>query len=70
MTPLSGVILDYEHPHGGPVKSVGQPFLLGDRPRSAGLPPPMHAEHTHVILQEMGFSSKQIEELKASKVVA
>jgi crotonobetainyl-CoA:carnitine CoA-transferase CaiB-like acyl-CoA transferase len=69
-TQASGVIVDYLHPHGGPVQSVGQPFTLGDEPRSAGLPPPIRGEHTHDILSEMGFSATEIETLKADKVVA
>ncbi len=69
-TEATGVVVDYVHPHGGPIQSVGQPFLLGDDPRRAGLPPPMHGEHTQAILQEMGFSSREIEELRASNVIA
>jgi crotonobetainyl-CoA:carnitine CoA-transferase CaiB-like acyl-CoA transferase len=49
---------------------VGQPFVLGDEPREAGTPPPLHGEHTQAILQEMGFSSTQIEELRAAKAIA
>ncbi len=69
-TEANGLIVKYDHPHGGPVQSVGQPFILGDEPREAGSPPPMHGEHTQDILQEMGFSSQQIDELRASKVIA
>jgi crotonobetainyl-CoA:carnitine CoA-transferase CaiB-like acyl-CoA transferase len=69
-TEASGVIVKYDHPHGGPIQSVGQPFVLGDEPREAGTPPPLHGEHTQAILQEMGFSSTQIEELRAAKAIA
>ena len=63
-------MVKYEHPHGGPVQSVGQPFVLGGEAREPGLPPPMHGEHTQAILEEMGFSSAQIEQLRALKAIA
>ena len=69
-TQASGFIVKYEHPHGGPVQSVGQPFVLGDEPREAGSPPPLHGEHTLEILREMGFSQEKIDELAASKIIA
>jgi crotonobetainyl-CoA:carnitine CoA-transferase CaiB-like acyl-CoA transferase len=68
-TEASGLIVKYDHPHGGPIRSVGLPFVLGDEPRVAGTPPPTHGEHTRAILQDMGFSSKQIEELRAAKAI-
>jgi crotonobetainyl-CoA:carnitine CoA-transferase CaiB-like acyl-CoA transferase len=68
-TEASGLIVKYELPLGGPAKSVGLPFLLGDGPRVAGTPPPMHGEHTWAILQDMGFSSNQIEELRNAKAI-
>ncbi len=68
-TAASGLMVKYEHPHGGPIESVGNPFVLGEEPREAGLPPPMHGEHTQAILQEMGFSQTQIDELRAAKAI-
>jgi crotonobetainyl-CoA:carnitine CoA-transferase CaiB-like acyl-CoA transferase len=68
-TEATALLVKYDHPYGGSIQSVGLPFMLGKEPREAGTPPPMHGEHTHAILQEMGFSSKQIEELRAAKAI-
>jgi crotonobetainyl-CoA:carnitine CoA-transferase CaiB-like acyl-CoA transferase len=48
---------------------VGLPILFGDDPREAGAPPPMHGEHTEVILRELGFSPERINALRAEKVI-
>jgi hypothetical protein len=66
----TGLIVKYDHPHGGPIQSVGLPFVLGDEPREAGTPPPLRGEHTQAILREMGFSSQQIKELRAVEAIA
>jgi crotonobetainyl-CoA:carnitine CoA-transferase CaiB-like acyl-CoA transferase len=69
-TEASGLMVKYEHPHAGPMQSVGLPLVIGDARRDAGLPAPMHGEHTLVILQEIGFSSKQIQDLAAAQAIA
>lgn len=69
-TDASGLIVSYEHPHGGPVQSVGQPFVLGGEPREPGLPPPMHGEHTDDILRELGYDGDRIDALRRTQVIA
>ncbi|SAL00085.1 formyl-CoA transferase [Caballeronia pedi] len=69
-TQSSDAIVDYVHPHGGPIQSVGQPFTLGGEPRRAGSPPPVHGEHTEAVLHEIGFSRADIDSLRASKVIS
>ena len=69
-TESSGVVLDYVHPVGGRTKAIGQPFRLGQDERTVGLPPPMHGQHTREVLEEIGLSSRQIEELRNAKVIA
>jgi crotonobetainyl-CoA:carnitine CoA-transferase CaiB-like acyl-CoA transferase len=68
-TEAAGLIVKYDHPHGGPIQSVGLPFTLGGVPREAGSPPPLQGEHTQSILQELGFSSRQIDELRTAKAI-
>jgi len=69
-TAASGAIVSYEHPHGGPVQSVGAPFILDGAAREAGLPPPMHGEHTRDILQEIGYTAEQVAALESAQVIA
>jgi crotonobetainyl-CoA:carnitine CoA-transferase CaiB-like acyl-CoA transferase len=68
-TAATGAIVEYDHPHAGRIKSVGQPFTLGDEPRTAGSPPPIHGEHTATILQELGLSAAQIDALRTAKAI-
>jgi formyl-CoA transferase len=69
-TQETGIILDYVHPFAGPTKAVGQPLILDDAERSAGLAPPLHGQHTNDVLREIGLSSQEIETLRVSKIVA
>ncbi|WP_137891197.1 CoA transferase [Ramlibacter sp. 2FC] len=69
-TDASGLIVKYDHPHGGPIQSVGQPFVLGGEARDTGLPPPIHGEHTLQILAEMGFSEPEVQQLRDARAIA
>ena len=69
-TQATGIIMDYDHPVGGPTKAVAQPFLLDGEPRTAGSPPPMHGQHTDDVLHEMGLSAQEVDRLRSSKIVA
>ena len=68
-TEASGLVVRYDHPHGGPIQSVGQAFVLGGQPREAGLPPPLHGEHTDAILTEIGFSPDDIGQMRAAHAI-
>jgi formyl-CoA transferase len=69
-TQATGIVMDYTHPVGGPTKAVAPPFRLGDEDRTAGLPPPMHGEHTDDVLQEIGLSRNEVEQLRTAKIIA
>jgi crotonobetainyl-CoA:carnitine CoA-transferase CaiB-like acyl-CoA transferase len=69
-TSSTGIVLDYDHPNGGPMKAVAQPFVLDEAIRTAGSPPPLLGQHTDDVLQEAGLSKSEIQKLKASNVVA
>lgn len=69
-TKASDVVVEYEHPAVGPVKSVGQPYILNGEKRSAGSPPPVHGQHTLEVLQEIGICAADIEKLRASNIIA
>ncbi|MDM0022224.1 CaiB/BaiF CoA transferase family protein [Variovorax saccharolyticus] len=69
-TKASDVVVEYEHPVAGTTRSVGQPYILNGERRTAGTPPPVHAQHTDEVLSEIGLSGSDIARLKASKVIA
>jgi crotonobetainyl-CoA:carnitine CoA-transferase CaiB-like acyl-CoA transferase len=59
-TEASGMVLNYEHAHFGPLKGVAQPLRFdGERPGQR-LAPPLCGEHTAEILREAGCSDEQI----------
>ncbi|MGE4337333.1 MAG: CaiB/BaiF CoA transferase family protein [Pigmentiphaga sp.] len=68
-TEATGIVVDYQHPVAGAIRSVGQPYMLNGEQRQAGSPPPTHGQHTAEILQEIGFAADEIESLKTSKVI-
>lgn len=69
-TAETGIVLEYEHPVIGPTKAITQPYVLNDKRREAGLPPPMRGQHTDAVLRELGVSPDEIERLRADQVVA
>lgn len=68
-TTASGIIVEYEHQAAGRLKGVGHPVLIDGAERQAGLPPPMHGQHTDEVLIEMGLSSETIGELRQARIV-
>src|SRR5262245_19216601 len=48
---------------------VGQPVTLSRTPSRLASPPPGLGQHTNAVLKEFGFSTKQINELRAAKAI-
>jgi crotonobetainyl-CoA:carnitine CoA-transferase CaiB-like acyl-CoA transferase len=67
-TRARGIIVDYDHPRLGPLKTVAQPIVFDGRRNSVESPPPLHGEHTREILESLGYSRAGIEELLKSGV--
>jgi crotonobetainyl-CoA:carnitine CoA-transferase CaiB-like acyl-CoA transferase len=67
-TRARGIIVDYDHPRLGPLKTVGQPITFDGYRNSIELPPPIHGEHTREILESLGYSRAGIEDLLKSGV--
>lgn len=52
-----GLIVQLEHPTIGMAKSIANPIRFSNTPVSYRLPPPLLGEHTHQILEGLGYSA-------------
>jgi crotonobetainyl-CoA:carnitine CoA-transferase CaiB-like acyl-CoA transferase len=58
-----GIILDYEHPELGHLKTIAQPIMFDGAERKVTTPPPLHGSHSREILSEIGYSREAIDRL-------
>lgn len=65
----SGVLVDVAGPDGSSFTSPGLPFTLDGRRRTASVSAPRLGQHTGALLEGLGFSSAEIDDLIASRVV-
>jgi crotonobetainyl-CoA:carnitine CoA-transferase CaiB-like acyl-CoA transferase len=63
------MILEVEHPTVPNLKIPGFPVKLSDTPASLQKYPPLLGEHTEEILDQLGYSPEQIEELKSKRII-
>ncbi len=63
------MILDYEHPQVGPMKTLGFPAKLSLTPGQFKQPAPSLGEHNHEVLEELGYESTDIEKLIKNTVI-
>lgn len=62
----SGMKFDYMHPALGKLQGVAQPLRFDGERTQMRRPPPLHGEHSHEILNELGYSEAEIESLLQS----
>ena len=62
-------VVAMDHPDAGHIKIAGIPVTLSDNPGSIRLPAPSLGQHTNEVLQRLGYSAEEIEQLRAEKVV-
>ncbi len=60
------MILEVEYPGGGTIKQAGIPVKLSETPGSIRRLAAVRGEHTAAVLEELGYSTQAIEELKTS----
>lgn len=63
------MVWEVEHPKAGKLKLVANPVKLSKTPPRITLPPPLFSQHTEEILLELGYTQKQIDSLRAEKVI-
>ncbi len=68
-TEASGMLLQYEHAHFGPLKGIAQPLRFDGERCPQRQPPPMVGEHSAEILREAGCDDERIEALLSQGVI-
>lgn len=63
-----GMVVSVDHPERGQYKTVGSPLFLSDSPVSVDRSP-LLGENNREVYEELGYSSAEIDELKASGVI-
>ncbi len=63
------MILEYEHPVAGPLKTLGFPAKLSETPAQIRMPAPTLGQHTEEILSELNYTSEQIEDMKKEQII-
>ena len=66
----SGMKFDYVHPVLGKLQGVAQPLRFDGKRAEMRRPPPLHGEHSREILNELGYSEKEIESLLQSNIAS
>ncbi|WP_339230285.1 CoA transferase [Oceanobacillus sp. FSL K6-2867] len=64
------MILDYEHPVGGSMKTLGFPAKFSETPGHLSKPAPLLGQHNQEILAELGYKAETIEQLVDDAVLS
>ena len=62
-------VIDLNHTKLGKIQNLSFPIKFSDNPQSLKLPPPLLGEHNNAILKELGYSDKEINELRSESVI-
>ena len=68
-TKARGIVMEYDHPDLGQMKSVGYPVVFDGAARSVKSAPPRHGQHTQEVLDNLGYSSEEIERIARSGAI-
>ena len=63
------IIIQYEHPTLGTVRTVNSPMFVDGSPKVPPRPAPTHGQHSAEVARELGYSVAQIAELRAAGVL-
>ena len=68
-TAARGIVLEYEHPTLGALKTLAQPIQFDGQPRTVRSPPPLLGEHSAEVLAGYGFSAAEIAALRDAHAI-
>lgn len=63
------MLLEMDHPKVGKIKTLGFPVKLSQTPARLKSPPPYMGQHTEEVLQELGYSPREIEIMRKEGVI-
>jgi crotonobetainyl-CoA:carnitine CoA-transferase CaiB-like acyl-CoA transferase len=63
------MVAELQHPKAGTIKVTGNPVKLSDTPGEITVPPPLLGQHTQEVLEGLGYSANDIEELRREKLI-
>ncbi|WP_077001873.1 CaiB/BaiF CoA-transferase family protein [Variovorax sp. KK3] len=66
----NGMMIEFEHPVHGTVRTVGNPLHLSSAPKIANRGAPLHGQHNAEVLGELGYTAADIERLRRDRVIA
>lgn len=64
-----GMVLSYEHPTAGPMRTLGFPAKFSQTPGQLTSAAPTLGQHNEEILQALNISDQAIQQLKAGKII-
>ncbi len=64
-----GMVVDTDHPTLGRLRTLGTPLKLSRTPLVTGRPAPLLGQHTTEVLGEVGYSDKEVAELRTAGAV-
>jgi len=63
------MVLSYEHPTAGPMRTLGFPAKFSQTPGQLTSAAPTLGQHNEEILQALNISDQAIQQLKAGKII-
>ena len=66
---VNDYLIDWDHPHWGPIKFMGFPFTCSETPPVIKSPAPELGQHTEEVLLELGYSWEDIGKLQDEEVI-
>ena len=63
------MVVEYEHPAAGKIKSLGIPAKMSRTPGTISRPAPLLGQHTVEVLKELAYTEEEIQRLAESKII-